>query len=91
MVVYEDILFPVRDVRSTRLRAVPRMPKSCLRRERISWSIVSKAAKRYKSKRIEILLSFEGSEKIVEYEEKNSLCALPGPVSRLMDAEQIVC
>ena len=79
-------MFPVRKVRSKQISAVPQV-----RRERISWSIVSKAAKRYKSKRIEILLSFEGSEKIVEYEEKNSLCALPGPVSRLMDAEQIVC
>ena len=33
----------------------------------------------------------EGSEKIVEYAEKNSLCAVPGPVNRLMDADQIVC
>ena len=33
----------------------------------------------------------EGSEKIVEYAEKNSLCTVPGPVSRLMDAKQIVC
>ena len=45
---------------------------------------------RYKSKRTEILLSFEGSE-IIEYAEKNSLRAMPGPVSRLMDAEQTVC
>ena len=30
-----------------------------------------------------------GSEKIVKYAEKNSLCAVPEPVSRLMDAEQI--
>ena len=27
---------------------------------------------------------------IDEYAEKNSICAVPGPVSRLMDAEQIV-
>ena len=33
----------------------------------------------------------EASEKIVEYAEKNRLCAVPGPVSRVMDAEQIVC
>jgi len=85
------MLFPIRNVRSTRLRAVPRIPKSRLRRERISWSIVSKAAVRYKSKRTESLLSFEGSEKIVEYAEKDSLRTVPGPVSRLMDAEQTVC
>ena len=30
------------------------------------------------------------SENIVENAEKNSLCAVRGPVSRLMDAEQIV-
>ena len=33
----------------------------------------------------------EGSEKIVEYAEINSLCAVHRPVSRLMDSEQIVC
>ena len=33
----------------------------------------------------------ERSEKIIEYAEKNSLCAVSRPVSRLMDAEQIVC
>ena len=33
----------------------------------------------------------EGSEKIVDYVEKNSLRAVPGPVSRQMDTEQIVC
>ena len=32
----------------------------------------------------------EGSEKIVEYAEKNSLCAVRTPVSRLIDADQIV-
>ena len=31
----------------------------------------------------------QGSEKIAEYAEKNSLCAVPGLVSRLMYAEQI--
>ena len=33
----------------------------------------------------------ERSESIVEYAEKNSVCAVSGPVSRLMDAEQIMC
>ena len=33
----------------------------------------------------------EGSEKIVEYTEKNSLCAVRTPVSRLMDSGQFVC
>ena len=33
----------------------------------------------------------KGNEKIIEYVEKSSLCAVPGPVSRLMNAEQIVC
>ena len=31
------------------------------------------------------------SEKIIQYAEKKSHCAVPTPVSRLMDAEQIVC
>ena len=50
------------------------MPKSCLRREgRISWSIVSKAAERSKSKRNENFVIIIGSEKIVEYAEKSVL------------------
>ena len=50
------------------------MPKSCLRRERrISWSIVSKAAERSKSKRIENFVIIKGSEKIVGYVEKKSV------------------
>ena len=32
----------------------------------------------------------KGNEKIIEYVEKSSLCAVLGPVSRLMNAEQIV-
>ena len=32
----------------------------------------------------------EGSGQIIEYAEKNSLRAVPGPISRLVDAEQIV-
>ena len=33
----------------------------------------------------------EGREKIIEYAEKNSLRVVPGPISRLVNAEQIVC
>ena len=29
--------------------------------------------------------SIEGSEKIIEYAKKNSLCAVPGQISRLVD------
>ena len=43
----------------SKLRAVPQMPKSRLRRERISWSVVSNAAERSKCKRIKMLSSRE--------------------------------
>ena len=33
----------------------------------------------------------QGSENIVEYAKENSLCAVPGSVSRLMDAVLMVC
>ena len=65
-------------------RAVPRMPKSCLKREK-RISQYEKLQKDQKAREIVIV------EKIAEYAGKNSLCAVPGPVSRLMDAEQIVC
>ena len=45
---------------------------------------------RFKSKRIDVLLSSSKVRRSFEYEEKSGLCAVLGPVSRLMDAEQIV-
>ena len=77
------------------------MPKSCLGRERIAWSIVSEAAERSfkqenreekgKGKKKERERIVQGSDIIEDAEKKSRLRAVPGPVSRLMDAEQIVC
>ena len=78
------------------------MPKSCLGRERIAWSIVSEAAERSfkqenreekgkgKKKERERERIVQGSDIIEDAEKKSRLRAVPGPVSRLMDAEQIV-
>ena len=65
------------------------MPVTFETKGKSPWYIMSQAAVRFKSKRIDVLLSSK-VRRSFEYEEKSGLCAVLGPVSRLMDAEQIV-
>ena len=95
VVVYEDILFPVRKVGlkpvqgcTTNARASSELYHKCQsciwgEREEFHGLLYQKLQKENQNFVIR-------SEKIVENAEKNSLSAVPGPVSRLMDAEQIV-
>ena len=83
LVVYEDILFPVRNLGSK--------PVQFESREKNFMVYCIKSCRKIQKQENRNVLLIKGSEKIVEYTEKNSLCAVPGPVSRLMNAEQIVC
>ena len=66
------------------------MPVTFETKDKFPWYIMSQAAVRFKSKRIDVLLSSSKVRTSFEYEEKSGLCAVLGPVSRLMDAEQSV-
>ena len=61
-----------------------------LQRDPLSKRIAKKKGKEKKRER-ERERIVQGSDIIEDAEKKSRLRAVPGPVSRLMDAEQIVC
>ena len=92
MVVYEDILFPVRKVRLKPVQSCTTNAKVVFEaREKNFIVYCIKSCGKIQKQEDRNFVIIERSERIVEYAEKNNLCAVSGPVSRLMDAEQIVC
>ena len=97
LVAYEDIklLLPVRKLR-------PKPVQGCSTNAKVMFEAREKNVEVYCIKGCREIQKQENppkiiigrtsrSEKIIQYAEKNSHCAVPTPVSRLMDAEQIVC
>ena len=85
-------MFPVRQVRSKPVQGCTMNAKVVFEaREKNFMVYCVKIYRKIQKQENRNFAIIEGSEKIVEYAEKNRLCAVPGPVSRLMDAEQIVC
>ena len=66
------------------------MPKACSRREENFVVYCIKGCGEVQKQKDRNCVFIERSEKIIECAEKNSLRAVPGPISRLVDAEQIV-
>ena len=60
-----------------------------LQRDPLSKRIAKKKGNEKKKRESERIV--QGSDIIEDAEKKSRLRAVPGPVSRLMDAEQIVC
>ena len=93
MVVYEDILFPVRKVRSKPVQGCTTIAKVMLEvREKYFMVSCIKGCRKIPKQENRSFVINQGSEKIVEYAERHTrLCAVPEPVNRPMDAEHIVC
>jgi len=92
LVVYEDILFPVRKARSKPVQGCTTNAKVVFEsREKNFMVYCIKSCRKIQKPENRNAVLIKGSEKVVEYTGKNSLCDVPGPVSRLMNAEQIVC
>ena len=83
-------MFPVRKVGSKPVQGCTTNAKVVFEAREKNFMVhcVKSCRKIQKQENLNVVI-IEGSEKIVEYAEKNSVYAVPGPVSRLMDAEQI--
>ena len=84
--------FPVRKVRSKSVLGCTTIAKVMSEvREKYFMVYCIKGCRKIPKQENRSFVIIQGSEKIAEYAEKNSLCAVPGLVSRLMYAEQISC